>query len=142
MAVTKVNARDWTVEVLAADDITWVEVGGITSIGFDHESQEVDTTDFDSAGTSEHEVMERGRTYTLEGHFLEDPATGARDTGQARVETLGAQVGAASVDSFRITSPGGTVESFAASVRLGSKGGGNNDKTSWAATLKRSGASA
>ena len=142
MAVTKVNARDWTVEVRDAGDTTWVEVGGLNTITFGREAAEVDTTDNDSAGADEHEVMSRGKTITIEGRFLEDTSNGTRDTGQARVETLADAVGASSLGKFRFTSPGGTAETWAtASVQLGDVGGGHTDKTSWAATIKRSGAS-
>lgn len=142
MAVTKINARDWTFELgnLAAASTTWTQIGGVTSFSVGRSSQQADTADFDSGGVDEHEVMSRGRTITVEGLFLEDPATGARDAGQSAVETLADATGDASLKQLRITSPGGTILTQKVSAELGTVGGGRNAKTSWSVTFTRSGA--
>lgn len=144
MAVEKVNARDWVVEINTGTPAVpvWTQIGGLTSFSLGHTSEKTPTTDFDSGGRSEHQVMERGGSITIEGRFLEDPANGTRDAGQAAVETLGDAVGNASLGTFRFTSPGNTAKTRKASVDLGDQGGGNNDKTSWSATLEFSGAAA
>lgn len=139
MAVTKVNARDWTVEY-TADESTFVEIGGINSFTIEHDQVEADTTDFNSDGNEEHEIMQRGKSLSLEGFFLEDESAGTRDAGQEAVETLAEATGSASLGTFRFTSPGGTAKSGQFSASLGGTGGGHNDKTSWSVTLKRSGA--
>ena len=56
--------------------------------------------------------MERGLEFTIAGHHLEDALTGDRDPGQAAVETLARAVGLAATGSFRVTSPGGNVDSL------------------------------
>lgn len=141
MPAIKVPARDWTVEVRTGEEPdVFIEVGGLTTLNLGQASERTDTTDFDSEGQEEGRVMQRGRTLGLEGFFKEDPDDGARDAGQAAVESLGQEVGESSVGRFRVTSPGGTVKTFDATVELGDQGGGNNDMTSWAATLTRTGA--
>lgn len=143
MAVTKVDARAWAFAIwdpaANAGAGGYVEVGGINSMTIGRESETTDTTDFDSAGKAEHQIMQRGRTITIEGFHLEDPGTGARDSGQQLVESLAEAVGDASLQDFQITSPGGTTYTQKVSAELGDVGGGNNDKTSWSATLARSG---
>lgn len=143
MAVTKVNARDWTVEINTGTEgvPTWVQIGGLTSFTVENSEAETDDTTFDSAGIEEQVVMQRGKQLSIEGKFLEDEADGSRNAGQAAVEAAADDVGEASKKQYRFTSPGGTIETAKFTTRLGSIGGGNNDRTSWAATLKRSGAS-
>ncbi len=142
MAVQKVLARDWGKEINTGTLAVpiWTPIGGLKSLGFDHSDAKTDLTDHDSAGMDEHLVAGRGATVSLEGFFLEDPDTGTRDTGQAAVEALAAAVGQDSLGQFRLTTPGGTTRIFMASATLGGQGGGNNDATSWSATLTRSGA--
>lgn len=142
MATQKINARDWTFEIGDGVDPgeTFTEIGGINTMTIGRESEDTDTTTFDSAGNAEHNVMQRGRTLEVEGFFLEDPADGTRDPGQQMVEALGDLVGEASLRNIRITSPAGTTWTHKMSVEVGDQGGGNNDKTSWSATFTRSGA--
>lgn len=139
MPITKVPARDWTVEIETGPTPDFTEVGGLTTLTFGQESEDTDTTDFDSNGEAEHRVMQRGRTLGLEGFYLEDKDSGDRDPGQAAIEALGEKVGEDSISMFRLTSPGGTEKKFRGSVELGDVGGGNNDMTSFAATITRSG---
>jgi len=118
---------------------TWTQVKGLTKFGFARKASSTDTTDFTDDGQEKSEIMSRGADCKLEGFFLED-STGARDPGQANVETYADAVGAASVGDFRLTSPNGKKYTFSASVEINDIGGGNNDKTSWGATLHRVGA--
>lgn len=131
MAVTKVLARGWTLTVGAG----LVAVGGTNSLTFSGGKTDAETTTFDSAGWAEHIVAERTRSIGVEGFFLEDPANGDRNAGQEAMETLASAVGADSIDEFVLTSPGGTTYSFDGSVEIGDIGGGNNDPTSWSATI-------
>lgn len=144
MAVEKVNARDWVVEINTGTVAlpTWVQVGGVTSFTIGRDAEEVDTTDFDSNGIEEHQVMQRGKTITLEGFYLEDPASKGRDAGQTAVETHADEVGVASLKQYRFTSPALTRKVALFSAKVGDVGGSNNDKTSWGVELKRSGAEA
>lgn len=144
MATTKINARDWTFEIGDGDPggtgEVYTEIGGINTMTIGREAEDTDTTTFESAGNAEHEVMQRGRTFEVEGFYLEDVADGTRDPGQEMVETVGDAVGTNSLRNLRITSPGGTTLTQQVSVEVGDVGGGNNDKTSWSATFTRSGA--
>lgn len=143
MAVTKVNARDWTVEINTGTEAApaWVQIGGLTNFVVENSEVETDDTTFDSLGIEEQVVMQRGKQISLEGKFLEDEVSRSRNPGQSAVETAARDVGEASKKQYRFTTPGGTVETAKFTTRLGSIGGANNDRTSWAATLKRSGAS-
>jgi hypothetical protein len=144
VAVEKVSARDWVVEINTGTVAVpaWTQIGGINNFVIGRNDEETDTTDFDSGGMEEHHVMQRGKTLGLEGFFKEDPANGDRDAGQEAVEAHAELVGAASLKQYRFTSPGGTGKVAMFSAKIGSVGGGNNDKTSWAVELKRSGAEA
>ena len=84
--------------------------------------------------------MERGLEFSISGHHLADALTGDRDAGQAAVEALARAVGLAALGSFRVTSPGGNVDSFMASAEVTTAGGGHNDPAAWSAKLTISGA--
>lgn len=139
--VVKINARDWTFELSDGAAIpVFVQIGGVTSVTMSRSSTNEDTTDFDSGGTDEHEIMSRGRTFSIEGRYLMDPADGARDPGQAAVEALADALTYNSLRELRITDPAGGTSTQEVSAELGSIGGGTNSKTSWSATFTRSGA--
>jgi hypothetical protein len=140
MAVTKVLARGWTLEIQNPDTLAWVVVNGLKSFGFDSEDNKADTTTFDDDGWNSHLVASRGRKIGCEGYYLEDQVTKARDAGQVLVEDYNEVIGPDSLGYFRLTSPAGTVRYFHASVSLGGVGGGNDDPTGWNATLTTSGA--
>ena len=153
MAVTKVLARDWKIEiltkgsipVLSATDYTpsadaeWSGIGGITSLTFGSDSTEADTTSFDEAGRESHLIVKRGNTVTIDGKYLEDQLTGERDAGQQAVEIAADQIGPTAMRYYRLTSPGGTERVFLASTKLAELGGGTDDPTSWGAECKCSG---
>ena len=139
MAVTKVNAENWTVEIDLDGGPTWQAVGGIEDFDIGRSTTRADTTDFDSGGAEENRVIRRGKTFTLNGHFLEDEGTGDRDAGQEAIEDAAEQVGAAAEKTFRLTSPGGTIFTFAATVQVGTSGD-KNDVTKFAYELVRTGA--
>ena len=67
-------------------------------------------------------------------------ARGIATPGQAAVEVLAQAVGLAALGSFRVTSPGGNVDSFLASAEVTTAGGGHNDPAAWSAKLTISGA--
>ncbi|MEU6756975.1 hypothetical protein [Streptomyces sp. NPDC046685] len=153
MAATKYNARDCFFEV---EDFlnpgTWVALrtatggsgeGGIHTFSLSHEYETTDTTTFGSAGRAEGQNMQEGKSITLEGFRLKDPATGALDAGMALVEAQAARLGADSLVGFRFAAPGDTTwEVWAdAYYQLGDQGGGNNDKVGWTCTITRSGPS-
>lgn len=139
MAITKVPARDFTIEILTTPPSTYTPIGGLNSLSHSPSSNTADTTDFDSGGRAEHLVMERGDAWTIAGRHLEDAATGDRDPGQAAVETLAKSVGLSSMGTFQITSPGGNKVTFEASAEVTLAGGGHNDPAAWQAVLTVSG---
>ncbi|MFB6722923.1 phage tail tube protein [Kribbella sp. NPDC056345] len=144
MPAVKINARDIIIQVAEANGTTWTPLGGLNSaVPNASENEEVvDTTTFDSAGNYEQEIIQRGAILELEGFLLKDPANGAQDPGQARVEALATQVGFASIGKIRFRHPMDTTwKVWNATFSLGEQGGGNNDKFAWAATVTRSGAS-
>lgn len=144
MTQKRVNARDIIVEVAAVDGTTFIEIAGLNSATLNPAENEetADTTNFASEGNYEQEVMQRGATVAVEGQLHKDDSTGAQDPGQARVEVLGAAVAEASVGKIRFRYPVDTSwKVWNCTVSLGEQGGGNNDKTGWAATFTRSGPS-
>ena len=141
MAVTKVLARDWTIEVQTGTDIApeWIPIKGLKTFAFRNSKSDADTTTFDSEGNEEHIVASRGRSMTMDGTFLIDVGTGERDPGQMAVETLGEGIGPSSLNGFRLTNPGGMLRDFVASAKLSDVGGSEKDPTSWGAELTVSG---
>jgi len=141
MALVKVLARDWVTEINTGTEETpvWTPIGGVETLTFSQDKEDADDTDFNSQGWAEHMVVQRSNSLTLEGKYMEDPQTGERDPGQEAVEQAGEAIGYDSLKQFRLTSPGGTVRTFKASVLIGDIGGGLNDKTSWGAELTISG---
>lgn len=140
MTVTKVLARGTLIEILTTAPSTYTQVKGINQIDLSPTTNRADTTDFDDDGNLAHIVASRGLQLTLSGFRMEDESGGDRDPGQAAVEALADAKGNASLGSFRVTSPGGEVWTFQASAEVTPLGGGNDDPTSWSATLEVSGA--
>lgn len=141
-----IDARGWIFEVEDADAgaETWLPISGITT--FTHnpgENEEtVDTTAFDSGGLYEQDVMQRGATLEVEGQYRIDKTTKAQDPGQAYIDHEWAQ--RLGIDSRnRVRWRHNTQTQWViwdATVTPGEQGGGNNDKTSWSATITRCGA--
>jgi predicted secreted protein len=140
MAAVKVLARGWKAEIQNPGDSQYVEIKGLNSLTFDSEKNDADITDFDSQGNNEHLVASRGKSLSVEGFYLEDQTTKARDPGQVLVEALADGMGEDSLGNFRLTSPAGTVRYFVASANVTGIGGGNDDPTAWSAELAVSGA--
>jgi hypothetical protein len=129
----EILARGWTFTCEGSP------IGGINKFSWDPgEAKEADTTDFDSLGNQEHFIASRGSTLKLDGGYLENES-GGRDTGQAAVETLAAAIGADSLGTIVVTSPGGKTKTFEATAKLTAVGGGNDDVTTWGAELHVSG---
>ncbi|GGW67909.1 hypothetical protein FHS32_005218 [Streptomyces albaduncus] len=142
-----IDARGWIFEVedLDAATPTWLPLPGITT--FTHnpgENEETaDTTAFDSDGQYEQDVMQRGATLSLEGQYRVSKTTpDAQDPGQNYVDTVwAAGLGTESRGNIRwrhTTQTSWVV--WEATVTPGEKGGGTNEKTTWAATFTKCGA--
>ena len=141
MAVTKVSAAGFTFAVW--DGVSaYVTILGIEDWDQSNSKTDAETSDIDSQGLEEHIVVRRGKSLTLNGFFLEDEGDGSRDPGQTLVEAVGALTGTTSTENFRITTPGGTTHTFAASADvMGDVAkGGKNDAGRWSVALKISGA--
>lgn len=146
MAERKIPARDIIVQVQAADNVTWLGIGGLNSVKVNPGAQEkaTDTTTYDSAGQYEEVKLQRGASMKLDGLMLKDNLTGVQNAGQLRCEVLGgsAAVGYASLGAVRFRHPADAVWRVwaQATFSLAEQGGGNNDVTTWSVTVMRSGA--
>lgn len=151
MAAEKFNARDVRFQIEDFNNPgTWTEFrtaqggsgeGGINTFTVGHAYEAADTTVFGSGGRAETQNMQEGKTLTLSGFRLIDPATGALDPAQALAEAQAARLGTDSLVGFRFAAPGETTWTVwtNATFQLGESGGGNNDKATWAVTVTRSG---
>lgn len=142
MALVKILARHLNPEINTGTTAspTWVPVKGINNLTIANEKSDVDDTDFDSDGWAEHKAVQRTAKITCEGHYMEDPATGARDPGQEALITLGDAVGYDSIKGFRLTTPGGNTVIYQVSAKVDApSGGGHNDNASFKAELTVSG---
>lgn len=139
--MAKVAARSWIFEVSDGQaSPTWLQIEGITEWESDPSEgeEEVDATDFSSDGMAESLPMQRGESLTLTGH--RDMTGGEQAPGQARVEELARLTMYDGLTKFRwrhVTETSWRV--WDAWVSLGSRGGGNNDLTSFEATFRRTG---
>jgi len=137
---TKILARGFVFEIETDTPGTFQKIGGVNSFSWDPAKNDVDTTDFDSNGETEHMVSSRSRTLTIEGFRKEDQTDGARDAGQELVEAHATQIGPASLRNFRYyhtVSRKGKL--FKASANVTGPGGGNDDAAGWSAELTVSG---
>lgn len=138
----KVAARAWVFEISDGAEVpTWLQIEGVNEWESDPSEgeEEVDATDFNSDGDAESLPMQRGEALTLTG--LREMTTGEQAPGQARVEALAKLKVYEGLAGFRyrhVTETSWRV--WDAWVSLGSRGGGNNDLTSFEATMRRTGA--
>ncbi|MEE2041282.1 hypothetical protein Q8791_29060 [Nocardiopsis sp. CT-R113] len=138
----KVAARSWIFEISDGEsEPTWLAVEGLTEWESDpaEGEEETDAGDFNSDGEAESLPMQRGEALTLTG--LREMTAGAQAPGQGRIEALAKLKVYDAVTSFRWRHSTETSwRLWDAWVSLGSRGGGNNDMTSFEATLRRTGA--
>jgi hypothetical protein len=134
LAKVKVMARDWEIHVSKLTPIpVWVRIGGITTFTSSNDKEDADVTDFDDQGYSQGIVVSRTGETSFEGHYLED------DEGQQLIDDLSEEMGHESLALIRLTRPSGRVLEFCGTFTMGDVGGGNNDITSWGASINRSG---
>lgn len=140
----KIDARGWIFQIKDAESGDWLDIGGINTFEEDPSAngETTDTTTFRSQGEYEGEAMQRGGQLTLEGFMAyDDDDETERDAGQAAIDHLGTKKSRESLGDlrFRHDSQPEWIN-WRAFNEPGSRGGGNNDKTSWSAALSRSGA--
>lgn len=129
-------ARGWKTEISISAVLT--EIKGITSTTLSPSDEEAVITTREDAGWKARLIAERSMDIKLEGFRVED-GSGVRDPGQAAVEALAREIDAASLGTFRVTSPGGETWDFNATASVDSLGGGLNDGSAWNVTLHQSG---
>ncbi|MCC5580583.1 hypothetical protein IMZ11_33695 [Microtetraspora sp. AC03309] len=144
MTQRKINARDIIIEVEDDTPDTWLRIENLATVTHNPGENEetVDTTDYDSEGAYEQEIMQRGSSLALEGQAKKDHLTGALQPGRARVEEMAGEdkVGYDSLGRVRFRHPmDAKWRVWDATFSLGEQGGGPNDKTSWSATITKSG---
>jgi hypothetical protein len=142
-AARKFLARDLTIEVNTGSVAVpvWTPVGGLTSLTHSPSTERADAGGFDTGGRAAHMVVERGDSWTIEGHAKVDPADGALDAGQAAIEASAEAVGLAAELMYRLTIPGtgAPVRTFTATAEVTLPGGGKNDLAAWGAALEVTG---
>lgn len=149
MGQIKLNARDMVIEAadtatLGAGTPTWVEVAGLTNFVVNDEENEetAETTTFLDEGNYRQEKMQKGAQVEVEGFSLGDNVTGAPDPGQAVLREWHELLGPESEGKVRFRHKLETEWTvWTATCTIGERGGENNDKLSFAATLVRSGPS-
>ena len=141
MAISEVLAKEFTYEIDDGTEIgTFVEIGGLNSVSPSSSKNDADVTTY-ADNWVRHLVASRGLELTLGGIYLEDPSTGDRDAGQEQMEVAATKFGSASLVPFQITTPGGAIVSFDASVNATGvgTGGGNEDPAGFSYTVTVSG---
>lgn len=133
MALVKLLAQEYDLAVRTATGSpdVYTAIAGLTGITLSPSKTDVDTTDFDSDEWNAHLVARRGATWNVTGHRLEDKDDGSRDPGQAAVEEYAWLVGSDAVARFQLTSPGGQIYQFDATVNVTPFGGGNDAISTW-----------
>ncbi|MEU9141988.1 hypothetical protein AB0D33_39655 [Streptomyces sp. NPDC048404] len=137
-----IDARGWEFEVETDTANTFARIGNLTSWNENPGENEetADTTDFDSDGYYEQDVMQRGATIELSGQY--SATSGTRDPGQDYVDKVWAyRFGEASRGTMRyrhVSQNEWTV--WECTVTPGERGGETNAKTSWGCTFTRCGA--
>lgn len=144
MAQRRINARDIIIEVESETVDTFVTVERLQTVTVNPGENEetVEVTDYDSLGAYEQEIMQRGASLELEGLLLKDDVTGEPPAGRARVEAMAGEdkVGSDSLGRIRFRHPMDTDwRIWGCTFTLGEQGGATNDKTTWTATIVKSG---
>jgi hypothetical protein len=97
-------------------------------------TDKIDLSDCDSDGADER-IVGHAVSFAVTANRLEDPDTGERDSGQAAVEAVQWETGEEARLQFQITSPGGLIWIFTASVECQPFGGDHKSGANWSATL-------
>lgn len=116
---------------------TALAIGGIQG-GISHSpsTTTANASTFDAAGRNRNLPVGRGDQFTVQALRIEDEATGARDPGQERCETIAREIGQASLEEFILTFPGGGTITFEGWCETQYLGGGVDDLANWQATVE------
>jgi hypothetical protein len=139
----RLNARDYVVEVQDDDLTTWIRIPHIRTLTINNSAgtATADTTDFDNAGYTSQEIMQRGATMALSTFDIVDDTTGVAAGALARLQEIGALFGYQSLGKIRFrNNKAANWIVWNCTVDVGEQGGGTNDKSGWSATITRDGA--
>lgn len=143
--MAKYNARDWLFEVTPDPEATtpvWTRIEGVNTFTKSPSANEatVETTDFDSQGEYEGQVLQRGASLQLAGQKKLNAAGTGSAPGQAACDELAQALGEESLGGVRFRhQTEESWEQWTAYASSADEGGGNNDKSSWGVTFTRSG---
>lgn len=143
MATNKIEARGYIFQVPIGSGPTWTGVKGLTTFTPNpgDKVQQVETTDFDSAGQYEETVLQRGGSIKLEGWRRIDPTTGLADPGQGYLDALAQGLIDTSVGQIRFRHRTETQwRVWNVTAKASELGGGTNDMGKWGMELTRTGA--
>jgi hypothetical protein len=140
LAILKYLARDHRFFISDDEKATWTSISGISSWEFSIDTNEEDVSDFDAGGWGSNIATMRTASLSLEGFYLVDALTGARDTGQYKWEVAAMQVGYSATRSFRIeayTVSGGLIGSIevTGTPSVESFGGSTTDVLPWGGSV-------
>lgn len=99
MAVRKYLARDFSFFMSDDSGATWKTISGLNTWGFSTDSNDEDTSTFDSGAWGSSMYTQRTGSMSLEGFYLVDSVTGLRDGGQLAMEQAATKVG---YDAYRL----------------------------------------
>ena len=139
MAIRKYLARDFKFDISTDEGSTYTEISGIANWSFTIDSNEEDTSTFDNGAWGSAMYTQRTGSMSLEGFYLVNGITGARDPGQLLVEQAATKVGYDAYRRFRVRAVTASGEIgnfyFTGQAALGDQGGSTTDVMPWAADL-------
>lgn len=140
MSVTKLLTSAFEVQVKVSS--AYVTIGGLNSILWNEDAEDIDITDFDAAGWGSTMPGIRTASVEVEGFRLADSVTGVRDAGQKAVEGAARSNGFASRRDFRIVWKDDDTQfiAFSGYAKNGEFGGGLNEAAPWSASILVDGA--
>lgn len=102
MAIRKYLARDFTFAISTDNKSTWIPISGVSSWDWGIDNNEEDTSTFDNGAWGSAMYTQRTASMTLEGFYLVDGVTGARDGGQLLAEQAATKVGYEAYRDWRV----------------------------------------
>lgn len=117
----------------------WTEVEGINNVTLDPSVSDTDLTDFNSGGFTERVPVRRDWAMAVSGFHMEDPADGARATGQAAVQAENSKLGTDAIKSYQMTVPSGAGFKGPGYVNVTGPSGGTDDGAAWGFTITSAG---
>lgn len=140
-----IDARGWIFEVRDQSTIVerWLPIENLTkwTANASENEETAETTNFDSKGWFEQDVMQRGGQIEVEGQYALDPKTGKQVEGQAYVDQFwGQRLGSDSRNEIRYRHDSQNMwVIWDATVTPDKQEGEVNDKTGWNATFTQCG---